>query len=87
MQTFDASSMIYAWDNYLPGQFPGLWEWMGKQIELEEFVMSEVAFEEVDRKMPDCSNWLKEYVIKRLPVTNDTLQNALMIKGLLGIKK
>jgi len=44
MQTFDASSMIYAWDNYPPGQFPGLWEWMGKQIELEEFVMSEVAF-------------------------------------------
>jgi len=36
--------------------------------------------------MPDCSNWLKEYVIERLPVTNDTLQNALMIKGLLGIK-
>ncbi len=86
MQTFDASSMMYAWDNYPPGQFPGLWEWMGKQIELEEFVMSEVAFEEVDRKMPDCANWLKKRAIERLPVINDTFQNAMMIKDLLGIK-
>ena len=32
MQTFDASSMIYAWDNYPIEQFPPLWDWMGVQV-------------------------------------------------------
>lgn len=33
MQVFDASSMIYAWDNYPEGQFPGLWKWVETGVE------------------------------------------------------
>ena len=48
MQVFDASSIIYAWDNYPIQQFPGLWEWIATQIEAELVTMSSVAFELVE---------------------------------------
>lgn len=86
MQAFDASSMIHAWDHYPEGQFPGLWTWMGEQVESGQFVMSKVAFEQVDDKVPECAKRLKEDAIQLLPTTNDTLWNALMINGLLGIE-
>ena len=86
MQAFDASSMIHAWDHYPEGQFPGLWEWIGDRIESREFAISEVAYKEVEQKAPDCAKWLEEHAVQRLPVTNDALRNALMIKGLLGIE-
>ena len=47
MQVFDASSMIYAWDNHPERQFPPLWKWMALQIEGNELVMPSVAFDEV----------------------------------------
>ncbi len=47
MQVFDASSMIYAWDNYPMRQFPGLWEWMATQIGEKKLMMPSVAFDEV----------------------------------------
>lgn len=77
--------MIYAWDNYPIGQFPGLWEWMASQIEAKELVMPGVAFEEVQNKTPDCGEWLKDNNLERLPITNAILQDAKRIKGLLGI--
>lgn len=85
MRVFDASSMIYAWDNYPIGQFPGLWEWMAGQIESEELVMSSVALEEVGHKLPECSEWLKENHLEILPVTGAILQGAMQIKQELGI--
>lgn len=85
MRVFDASSMIYAWDNYPIGQFPGLWEWMANQIEAKELVMPSMAFEEVQNKTPDCGDWLKDNNLERLPITNAILQDAKRIKGLLGI--
>lgn len=85
MQVFDASSMIYAWDNYPAGQFPGLWEWMASQIEAKQLVMSSVAFEEVGHKTPDCREWLKENNLEQLAISNAILQDAKRIKGLLGI--
>lgn len=85
MRVFDASSMIYAWDNYPVGQFPGLWEWMANQIESQELVMSSVAFEEVEHKVPDCSEWLKENNLELLPVSGAILQSAMQIKESLGI--
>lgn len=85
MRVFDASSMIYAWDNYPLFQFPGLWEWMADQIRQGDFVMPSVALEEVAHKASDCSEWLKECQLDVLIITNDILQDAMRIKGLLGI--
>lgn len=85
MQVFDASSMIYAWDNYPIDQFPGLWEWIAKQIDKKDLVMPSVAFEEVLHKTPDCGEWLKAQSLKRLAINNAILKDALRIKDLLGI--
>lgn len=85
MQVFDASSIIYAWDNYPKEQFPGLWDWMSKQVETRLVAMPNIAFEEVGNKMPECASWLKEGNIELLPVTNSVAQKALNIKRLLGI--
>lgn len=86
MPAFDASSIIHAWDNYPPEQFPGLWEWMGERIESGELVILSVAFDEVLRRLPDCSNWLDGHGIQKMTITNETLQIALTINRLLGIE-
>lgn len=85
MQVFDASSMIYAWDNYPIRQFPGLWEWVEAQIEQKQLVMPSVAFEEVANKTPDCGEWLKNKGLEQLEITSAILQDAMRFKGLLGI--
>ncbi len=85
MQVFDASSMIYAWDNYPVRQFPPLWTWMAKQLEEKKLVMPRVAFEEVANKTPDCGEWLKDNDLERLEISNAIAQDAMRIKGLLGI--
>jgi hypothetical protein len=85
MLVFDASSIIHAWDNYPIRQFPGLWEWMAEQVSEKKVVMPTVAFDEVDKKVPECVDWLKGNNIKRFPITNAILQKALLIKHLLGI--
>lgn len=85
MHVFDASSMIYAWDNYPVGQFPGLWEWMATQVAGKQLVMPSVAFEEVIHKARDCGDWLKEIHLEQLTINNAILQDAKRIKGLLGI--
>lgn len=85
MQVFDASSMIYAWDNYPIDQFPGLWEWMTTEIEEKRLVMPSVAFEEVASKTPECAEWLKNNDLKLFGINNAILQDAKRVKGLLGI--
>lgn len=85
MQVFDASSMIYAWDNYPPRQFPGLWDWVAIQIGERKLTLPTVAFEEVESKMPDCGEWLSSKYLEQLEINNATLQEARHIKGLLGI--
>ena len=86
MQAFDASSMIYAWDNYPVRQFPGLWEWMAIQIEEKNLVMPSVAFEEVTNKTPDCGKWLKDNELHLIEINNAILQDAIRFKKLLGIE-
>ncbi len=85
MQTFDASSLIYAWDNYPLEVFPPLWRWMSDQIADEKFTIPQVAFEEVVAKTPECGNYVRDAGIKRLPVTPEIIQMAMQIKQLLGI--
>lgn len=85
MRVFDASSMIYAWDNYPVAQFPGLWEWMASQIQANQLVMPKVAFEEVGHIAPDCGEWLEENNLEKLELSELILRDAIRIKGLLGI--
>lgn len=85
MRVFDASSMIYAWDNYPLQQFPGLWEWMVNRIEQGELAMPGVALDEVAHKAPECAEWLKANDLEVLDISNAILQDAMRIKNLLGI--
>ncbi|MDA1189886.1 MAG: DUF4411 family protein [Chloroflexi bacterium] len=86
MQMFDASSMIYAWDNYPLGQFPPLWAWLGSQVNAKLLTLSETAFKEVCDKSPECEDWLKENQLT--PIKNDglVLSEAASIKSLLQIE-
>ncbi len=85
MQVFDASSMIYAWDNYPLQQFPGLWEWMAGQIDDGNLVMSSVAVDEVSHMTPECALWLKAGNLQKIEVSNAIVQDAFRMKQLLGI--
>lgn len=86
MQVIDASSMIYAWDNYPIEQFPGLWDWMAEQIAGKELVMPSVAYHrEVKLKAPDCADWLRRNDIELLPAGDRIVQLAFRIKELIGI--
>lgn len=86
MQAFDASSMIHAWDNYPIDQIPNIWKWIEKQIKAKAFVLPEVAYEEVNHKAPDCSDWLKDADAKRLRIGQDIVMEALRIAHLLDIR-
>ncbi|KAB2325632.1 DUF4411 family protein [Betaproteobacteria bacterium SCN1] len=85
MRVFDASSMIYAWDNYPLQQFPGLWDWMAGQIGQGDLAMPSVALDEVAHKAPECAEWLKDNDLRVLEISNAILQDAMRIKNLLGI--
>ncbi|RYH64360.1 MAG: DUF4411 family protein [Alcaligenaceae bacterium] len=86
MQAFDASSALYAWDNYPVEQFPPLWAWLASQIATGELTIVSVALEEVGHKSPECAAWLKAQQISVLPITQAILLDALRIKNLLGIE-
>lgn len=86
MEVFDASSMIYAWDNYPERQFPGLWDWMAIQVREKKLRMPSVAFDEVVAKTPDCGKWLKANGLEQLKITDVIVQDAMRIKGLLSIR-
>ena len=85
MLVVDASSIIYAWDNYPIRQFPGLWGWMVGQFSDKQLVMSRVAYDEVGNKAPECAVWLRDAKTELIDITNAVVQEALTIKSLLGI--
>ncbi len=87
MYSFDASSMIHAWDNYPPENkhFDSLWDWFSNNVQNKEFVISKKAFEEVSHKIPECGEWLKNKDIKILNLTPTSLLIAKNIKESLGI--
>jgi len=81
----DASSIIYGWDNYPIVQFPGLWDWIARQIEAENLIIPSVALEEVIENSPECGKWLNDQDIAKIVAQNAILQDAMRMKHLLGI--
>jgi len=82
---FDASGMIHAWDNYPIDNFPPFWEWMASEIEAGNFAISEVAFDEVKSKTPECADWLRDRGIRKIGLSEEILQEATRVKDILGI--
>lgn len=89
MYSFDASSIIHAWDNYPPSNphFDSLWQWMAEQIENQQFNISKKAMDEVEYKIPECGQWLKENNIQIFSLTSSALLLASKIKALLDIEE
>ena len=85
MYTFDASSVIYAWDNYPIENFPGMWDWFADQITNGQFCMSEVAYDEVLDKFPDCGVWIKDKRVNKIPLSDEIMLQAIAIKQMLGV--
>lgn len=87
MYSFDASSMIHAWDNYPPENphFDSLWEWFSDKVQNKEFVISKKAFEEVSHKIPECGDWLKDNNVDIYNLTATSLLQAKIFKDSLGI--
>lgn len=85
MLAFDASSIIHAWDNYPEKQFPPLWKWISDNVENGEFVMAQIAFDEVKNKAPDCAKFLKDANLTQFKINNAIAQEAIRIKARLGI--
>lgn len=85
MHTFDASSIIHAWDNYPLEQFPPLWDWLANLIASGGLTIPTVALDEVAKKTPECAQWLKDNQIMVLPLEDDILLQASQFKHELGI--
>jgi len=85
VQVIDASSIVYAWDNYPIGQFPRFWELIHNACNKGDRCIPRPAFDEVGHVCPDCADWLRDAGTKVMPITNDVLIEAARIKGQLGI--
>lgn len=85
MRVFDASSVIYAWDNYPLSQFPGLWTWIADEMSSRHMIIPETVVEEVRHKTPECAQWMSGIGIYVIPVDSRILRVALQIKVILGI--
>jgi len=86
LRTLDASSIIYAWDNYPSEQFPPLWRWLAEEIDAGDLSIPQVAFEEVERRLPECAEWLRSADVKRIATSNRIVHEAFRIKALLKIE-
>lgn len=89
MFSFDASAIIYIWDNYPNDNihFISLWDWFAEQVESKEFTISEVAFIEVSNKVSECGKWLKEHNIEVYKLSPNILHHTQLIKSLLEIEE
>lgn len=85
MRVFDASSIVWAWDQYPESLFPPLWKLMEIEIHAGEIVIPEVAMREIGHVSPDCHAWLTTAGLTPAPITNEALSAARQIKAQLGI--
>ncbi|MCH7731806.1 MAG: DUF4411 family protein [Candidatus Marinimicrobia bacterium] len=51
-----------------------------------KIVFSEVAFDEVNQKIPECGKWLKECSVRKIVLDNDIIGVAKNINSILGIE-
>lgn len=84
---FDASGIIYAWDEYPIANFPKFWEWIAAQITAGTCAISQVAVNEVDHKYEECAKWLRDKGIRQIGLTDEILMSASEIKALLEIEE
>lgn len=84
---FDASGIIYAWDEYPIKNFPKFWEWIETGVRDGTFRILQDALDEVSHKYPECADWLKKRRILRVPLTDKILTEAERTKTLLGIEE
>lgn len=87
MRVFDASSALYAWDNYPIENLPTLWSWLESEVSTGRIVIPRVALDEIGHISPECRQWLHNIGgFNPVEVDNVIAFNALLINGELGVQ-
>lgn len=86
--SFDASSFIYLWDNYPyeNDHFKSLWDAFKKKFKNKTFFISDVALEEVRKKIPNFKETFPE-IKAEIKKTIADLDEVQKIKNTLGIEE